>query len=269
MGTKAPAIPGEDEEPIVKLAKDLSTETSRRSVLKALDLLSERLDDPESRDSVALTFVGAGGLPTLIHHFCGTSPSSPTADPDATQGSVSERAATVLNELLDRKCDMHAVLQAETGLTSPLINMLRAGTLQSRCTAADMLRHLSMATAASTMTEAGVIRLGLSLYIEVQDSSQASLLSAPVAALALLLATSDDGACSELIDLIKAPDIVQAFAATLMVKVRPLYLSHPAPLADSVMLTPRLLAGLFLLGAAGLPVCGVSGVSTLQLPGVG
>jgi hypothetical protein len=222
MDTRAPAIPREDEEPIVQLAKDLSTETSKESLLKALDLLSERLDDPESRDSVALTFVGAGGLPTLIHHFCGTSPSSPTTPADNM--AVSDKARIVLKLLLESECDMMEVLDAAPGVTSPLINMLRSGTLQSRCTAVDTLRHLSMATAASTMTKAGVIRLGLSLYIEVQDSSQASLLSVPVAALALSLATSDDHACSELIDLIKAPDIVQAFGAMLMVKVRLWYL---------------------------------------------
>jgi hypothetical protein len=219
MATEDPAIGQEDREAIIKLAEDLRTAPFEVYALQAVISLLKRLHDPESRDSLLGIFLEAGGLPSLIQHFCGTSPLSQRSRPDAME--LTERAGKILTLLLRSKCDTKPLTEVAADIIPRLVEILRAGTLRDRCTAAELLEQVSRdyLTAASMMAEAGVVKLLLPLYIKVQDEPQAEIESAPAAGLAFRLATSDEGASSQLVTAFQARDTPQAFAAMTMLQV--------------------------------------------------
>ncbi len=226
MGRKAPATRQNDDPAISNLVKALTTEISPESVLETLRLLAKKLGDAEKEDSITCKLaVGkimrAGALPTIIHHFCGTSGSGDTTQPDTMQASVSEAAAEVLN-LLVCNGDPLPSLKVTTGLIHPLMKMLEAGTLLHCVTAAVLLDQLCkvQATAARTMAEAGVMELLLTLYMETQKPPYHSGLSTAVAILAFRVAISDAGGSRDFLSAIRATDPARAFACMVMIRVR-------------------------------------------------
>jgi hypothetical protein len=171
MGLKARATRVKEEAQVMRLAEHLRREASSETVLESLELLCSILNEPKKKDSLAVMFLRAGGLPTLIHHLGGTTPSTCNSSPDSIQFAVTEKASEAVTLLIRSGRDIvMPTMEVVTGIMAPLMDILRAGSLQNRCLAAEVLLLLAMGQVeeGSDMANAGVMGLLLSLYVEIQ-----------------------------------------------------------------------------------------------------
>jgi hypothetical protein len=72
MAEGAPASPASTEAAVLKLADSLRTETLPDIILEQLTTLDTFLEDDVMGPKLALVFLHAGGLPTLIQHLQGS-----------------------------------------------------------------------------------------------------------------------------------------------------------------------------------------------------
>jgi hypothetical protein len=222
MGSKAPATSSSEEAVVLKLAEDLRTEASSKSVLKSIKLLFKCLNCPYRGDAVAARFLRADGLPALIRHIQGTATQSPTGCQDAIQSAVSEKATAALRALLRTSEAVRDQLGDMPGIMKPLIDTLCDASLEGRCAAAEALVALLVAERAhsAAMADAGVIGLTLSLYIDLLESPEGPILSKGPAMLVRGLVSSAKDAACDFEQAIRGPDSVQAFAALTILQVR-------------------------------------------------
>ncbi len=213
-----------DKAGVKRLAKDLRTKTSARAILKRLEALTKALEDQQMADKVALAFMRAGGLPTLIRHLKGSAPSAPTSDPRLALLRPSEAGLTLL-ALLRCQNAMMAELQAVTGVITPLIEVLSDRVSLNRCVALSTLLVLAMAQPGhlKAMAEEGLMRLLLEFYIELGDLPptlkeimQSIVLTAK---LAQRLLESGPVAARELEQTIRSAQTVQTFGALVLLQV--------------------------------------------------
>jgi hypothetical protein len=220
MGSKSPATSSSEKAVVLKLAEDLRTEASSKSVLKSIKLLCKGLKCPYRGDAVASTFLRADGLLALIRHIQGTA--SPTACQDAMQFVVSEKAAAALRALLRTSEAVRDQLGNLPGIMTPLVDTLHDASVEGRCAAAEALVALYAAEPAQSaaMADACVIGLTLSLYIDLLEAPEGPILSMGPAMLVRALVSSARDAACDLEQAIRGPGNVQAFAALTILQVR-------------------------------------------------
>jgi hypothetical protein len=216
-----------DEEDIgdIKLAEALWADTVPASILARMDGLLEKLADPNKGERVARMFLQGGGLPAIIHHLGGTSPKPHSAYPEAVQATIAEKAGRILKPLLKARDVLWPVMQMQLpppGLVMPLMNVLRAGSLQNRCLAGETLAMLIQAQpcSGSVMAAGGVMGLLCSVYNDMHDLPDIGDLARPLAHLFFQLGTSDPVAAADLVNAIRGPDNLQAFSAMTIFQVR-------------------------------------------------
>jgi hypothetical protein len=223
----------EEDMGVIKLSEALWADTAPDSILQRLDVLLEKLADPDKRERVAGMFLQGGGLPVIIHHLGGTSPKPHPAYPEAMQATMAEKAGRILKPLLEARDVLWPVMRLQLphpGLVTPLMNVLRAGSLQSRCLAGETLAMLIQAQpcSGSVMAAGGVMGLLCCVYNDIQDLPDIGDLARPLAHLFFQLGTSDPVAAADLAKAIRGPDILGPFSAMTILQVRQ---SWPLPLS--------------------------------------
>jgi hypothetical protein len=233
-----------DEATVHKLADDLRTDSSAKTILERLKVLSVAVEDPRRAAELALVFLRAGGLPTLIHLLDppATSPltsdadvtpsalpdgtpsaipdCTPCATPDVGPSAIPDEAARALNALLDSD-DIKAQLRLATGVVAPLAAAFRNASLLTRYTAVRALKFLAEAQPAQCkpMLEAGMMGLLLAFYIDVGNSLEHTDLLLPVVDLTILLVNSDSEAARQLKRAILGEHLALTFAALVLLQV--------------------------------------------------
>jgi hypothetical protein len=231
----------EEDVGVIKLAQALWADTVPESILQRLDVLLEKLADPSRRERVAQMFLRAEGLPTIIHHLAGTSRNPHPAYPEAVQAAMAEKAGRVLRPLHEARDVLWPVMHCATGIVTPLIKALRAGSLENRCLAGETLARLIQAQpcAGRAMAAEGVMGLLCSLYNDIQDLPDLDDLARPLAHLAFQVGTSEPLAAADLANAIRGPDILESFSAMTILQV-----GHPRafpcpPLPDTTTIVRK------------------------------
>jgi hypothetical protein len=202
---------------VKKLAETLGREKSPQNPRNLLGELSQAVDNPATRDDLAVVFLQAGGLPGVVRQLSGFAESSCTADPLVT---MSDTVATALSAIF--RCT-GAIEEAGilTGIVAPLIDAFHARPLSVRRAAAHALCVVAVVQPeqAKAMAEAGVLQLVLAYYSECVDVGYASKTLMPAVFLAQRLVQSQRDAARQLEEAIRAPQIDQAFAALVVLQV--------------------------------------------------
>jgi hypothetical protein len=222
MVTRSRTGSGPEEATAQRLAEELQKESSPSSTLRSLEELFLGLAIEPTGKQMALTFLRAGGLSTLIHHLGGGAAAAPLADSNMMPSDISEEAAKALNELLHTYDTTMAELRATTSFITPLVSALRAApSMLARCVAADALAQIAAAQPAQgkAMAETGVMGLVLALYAAIWELPDAPEMAKPAAALSCALLCSEKHAARELEQAIRSPDAVQAFTALILFQV--------------------------------------------------
>jgi hypothetical protein len=221
MGKRGPA--SLSSAGIQRLAEELQTEPSPKMILQGLKALKEGLADKWWGHDVALWFLRAGGLPTLIRHLRASPMSAPTSQPHVAPSAISEAAASAFIALR-----RHAAIAAEclggTDVVRTLVDAARDAPFRvSRAAAFHALLELAIDEPAhgSALGEAGLVVLLVTHYIEFGD-----LPSIPtdfprlVAQVAHVLLESGVAAAHDLKREILAPDVARTITALVLLLVR-------------------------------------------------
>jgi hypothetical protein len=218
------AVCDEEDVGVLNIAEALKADTVSDSILQRLNVLVEKLADPNRRCKVAQLFLRRGGLSTIIHHLGGTSPTTHSAYPETVQAALAEKAGRVLRQLIDTRDVLWPVMRLHMpppGIITSLMAVLRAGSLENRCLAGETLAMLSQAQpcSGSVMAAEGVVGLLCSVYNDIQGLPNVDDLARPLARLTLQLGTSHSDAKFDLVDAICGPDILRAFSAMTILQV--------------------------------------------------
>jgi hypothetical protein len=214
--TSAPAVQ--------RLTEELQTQASPKIILQGLKALSKGLSDEQTGCNVALWFLRAGGLPTLIRHLRACPSPGTTTESGVTPSALSGAAASALVELLPARDALTAELEAATDVTMPLIDALRdAPTVQSRTLAFNVLVVVAMCQPGQcrAIGEAGVVGLLATLYLEsgdlLSDSGEFATLASNMVH---MLLESGVAAATDLRQAILAPETDRVFTALNLLLVR-------------------------------------------------
>jgi hypothetical protein len=209
---------------VQKLAEELKTQTSPEIILQGLKLLARGLYDERTGYNIALWFLRAGGLPTLIRHLRASPMAAPTAGSDITPSALSKEAATALGELLRTERAIMAEFKAATHVIMPLIDALRDAPLNhSRGMAFNLLGVLAIGKPGHrlAMGEAGVVGLLVTLYIESAELLEEMCSFASMAArMTHMLLEAGMAAALDLAQAILARETVRTFTAIVLLIVR-------------------------------------------------
>jgi hypothetical protein len=223
MGAGTPTNSAYVEASVQKLADDLQTETSPEIILEHLEALSTALEDQAMGAKLALVFLRAGGLPTVIHHLDPPAMSALISEEEVTPSSIRVAASKALRGLLrtDTVNDIRQKLHVAEGLLPPLGAAFRDASLPIRDTVVRTLALLAIAQPAQCkgMVDADVMGLFLAFYCDVGDSREPMEFTIPVAKLTIILVKSDLRAAHQLKQAILGPKIAQTFAALVLLQV--------------------------------------------------
>jgi hypothetical protein len=220
----APNSPMSKEAAIQKLADDLRTETLPATILADLKALDSALNNEVVGDKLALVFLHACGLPTLIQHLGGSVTSAGTTDADAMASAIPGAAAVALSRIFNMVQDRGALLvelQSIPGVIATLTAVFRDARLPARFFALTTLSMLATAqpTECKGMVEGGVVELVLKYFFDVGAMPGDTLLPTAAVELACVLLTTLPAAAWHFAQAIRAPGPVQAFAAVVLVQV--------------------------------------------------
>jgi hypothetical protein len=205
-----------------KLAQDLRKNSSLDIILNRLDMLSEALDDEETGEDVAVTFLDAGGLPTLIQFLKGPTSLTPTTAAVITPSDIALAAATALTALLRTdSTDIMKMLEVTTIDILPLIDALRDAPLPIRYAASKSLQVLGMAQwpLGKVMKKAGVMELVLDFCFDAGGLPNARELTWPASGVALFLAESVPLAARQYRQIIRGPQTNRTYTALVHLQV--------------------------------------------------
>jgi hypothetical protein len=175
---------------------------------------------------LALVFLHAGGLSTLIHHLKvgGSVASDGASDADTMSSAIPDAAAMVLGMVLQQDHDtVLAELQSVPGVSTTLTGVFRDARLETRCTAAAALQMLATAQPIECegMVDGGVVELVLKYSFDLGAMPGNRKRMGHAVDLACVLLRTVPVVAHHFERAIRAPDPVQAFAALALVQVCP------------------------------------------------
>jgi hypothetical protein len=218
----AESSPTSPEAAVQKLADDLRTETLPDTILKHLKALGLHMEDEVMGPDLALVFLHAGGLPTLIQHLGGSLTPTGTTDADATASAIPIAAAVAFCRVSQQDYGTAlAELQSIPGVITTLTALFRDATLEARYAAVAALQRLATAspTECEGMVEGGVVELVLKYSLDVGPMPDNTALLAPATQVACMLLREVSDAARRLEQAIRSPEPVQAFAALVLFQV--------------------------------------------------
>jgi hypothetical protein len=221
MAELSPTSPLLKEAAVQKLADDLRAETLPDTILKHLKTLGLHLEDEVMGPKLALVFLHAGGLPTLIQHLEGSLTPAGTTDADATASAIHDAAVFPLCRVLQQdNATVSAELQSVPGVITTLTAVFCDASLKARYIAAAALAILAVSqpTECECMVKGGVVELVLKFYFDVAAWPE---LMGNAVDLAWVLLRTVPVAARHFEQAICAPEPVQAFAALVLVQVCP------------------------------------------------
>ncbi len=224
-----PQNPAPEKDAFQILAENLQYEAVPENILAHLESLFAGLDDPLVSDHKAMTFLQAGGLPSLIRCLRGAATLGSMIPCDTMSSTIAHTAAEVLCRLLNHCGRSVAEVSFATGGIAPLIDALRdAPTCFGRCVGAYALCAIAKAYPAQhvAIAEAGVVGMVVALYpmqatlrSEGMDGLHIEEVQGPAVELVHMLMCSGTVALRDLRHAIVGQNDVQAYDAFLLLQV--------------------------------------------------
>jgi hypothetical protein len=204
-----------------KMVRDLQKQTSPMVICASLEMLTNSLNDKAMGEKVAIMFVRAGGLPSLIRHLGGAPTSTRTVYMRTRTSNEATRAFGTLIGLCNDA--LLAEMQLATGVIMPLVDALRDAPLLSRTAAATGLMLIAHAqpTQRKAMAEAGVLGLLLTLSVDHGDDHLAENSASALSTFACMLLESGSFAAREVENALRGPETIRCFAALVLLHVCP------------------------------------------------